>query len=112
MCIKVKRCPLGLVFNEFANRCDYDDRQPSESKCSQNLCQNGGTCERLGVDQFMCHCPLGFSGDICETNIDECADYVCGMNGQCVDLINGRVCICGDGYYGHDCIINSEESCM
>ena len=106
---KVKRCPVGLVFNAYANRCDYDDLEP-DTKCSQNFCQNGGTCEHISIDQFVCNCPLGYTGVMCETNIDECLGYVCGMNGKCVDLINGLVCICGDGYYGHDCLLNSALS--
>ena len=36
------------------------------------------------VNGFVCHCPSGFHGDLCETDRDDCASNPCGEHGlQC-----------------------------
>ena len=42
----------------------------------------------------------GFSGERCETNINDCKDNSCSENGVCVDLINSYKCQCNYGYEG------------
>ena len=34
-------------------------------ECESNPCQNGGTCLD-GEDGFMCECPEGFEGQLCD----------------------------------------------
>ena len=34
----------------------------------------------------------GYTGDTCDTNINECQSDPCFYNGQCVDLLNGYRC--------------------
>jgi hypothetical protein len=37
--------------------------------CRPDICTNGGICEEDGM-QYICHCPLGFQGTNCESDIN------------------------------------------
>jgi len=39
-----------------------------------------------------CACSQGFTGPLCQTNINECLSSPCVNGATCVDLINGCVC--------------------
>lgn len=40
-------------------------------ECNSNPCLNGATCTD-NVASFTCTCPIGFTGKLCETNINDC----------------------------------------
>lgn len=44
-----------------------------------------------------CYCPAGFSGQFCETDVDECASQPCYNGGKCNDLPQGYACECPQG---------------
>jgi Notch-like protein len=50
-------------------------------------CQNGGNCTD-GVDMFTCSCPAGYTGQECQTNIDDCSPDPCQNGGTCVDGVD------------------------
>jgi hypothetical protein len=84
-------------------------------------CQNGATCVD-GVNRFTCICASGYSGILCEVDINECLDCVDGVcaprceNGSCSDSNNdvsialgSYMCTCVAGYEGTDCETNTNE---
>ncbi|XP_072045350.1 uncharacterized protein [Amphiura filiformis] len=93
--------------------CEHDEdagvRCVDESTvCLSSPCENGGTCNN-GINGYTCQCALGFTGTVCELNIDECATGPC-MNGAiCQDGINTFVCQCLQGFTGTLCEQNTNE---
>lgn len=80
--------------------CDYAD-------CTANPCQNGATCN--GGASGGCICQPGFTGALCEINIDDCNPQPCKNFGQCKDGINSFTCECAPGYSGDLCEIDIDE---
>ncbi len=77
------------------------------SPCEDDPCDNGATCVDL-VDSYRCDCVPGYTGQHCETNIDECVSDPC-VNGTCVDGVNRYTCVCDEGWAGATCA--HEEVC-
>ena len=66
------------------------------------ICQHGGTY--LGDGKYRgCNCLEGFTGDKCQTDVDDCYGVICQNNGICQDGINSFSCNCRDGYTGEIC---------
>lgn len=93
----------------FGNNCEqvYDI-------CLTRPCLNGGKCvfQQTPNDdglsnrtQFKCECQKNWSGQLCETNVNECSisNNPCGLNGKCIDVIDGYQCECKKGWTGPDC---------
>ena len=51
----------------------------------------------LGFADYSCGCAAGFTGSVCEEDIDECLSSPCPTNHTCVDQTNAYQCICQDG---------------
>ncbi|KAB7501347.1 Fibropellin-1 [Armadillidium nasatum] len=94
--------------------CEIDIQE-----CASSPCQNDGICHEYSnltyyeigffsnfsyktAGGFLCECQLGFTGEFCEINIDECESSPC-INGQCIDGINSYHCQCYPGYEGTHC---------
>uniref|UniRef100_W5KML6 Versican core protein n=1 Tax=Astyanax mexicanus TaxID=7994 RepID=W5KML6_ASTMX len=69
--------------------------------CRVNICENGGTCVSNGEDR--CFCAAGFSGDRCETDIDECQSNPCRNGATCLDGVDSFSCVCLPSYSGSLC---------
>ncbi len=41
---------------------------------------------------FICTCPFGYTGSLCEKVIDNCQSNPCNNNGTCRNFIGGYVC--------------------
>ncbi|ELU18896.1 hypothetical protein CAPTEDRAFT_210374 [Capitella teleta] len=73
-------------------------------ECPPDYCENGGTCQvdiSTGAVEFICICPEGYTGSLCETAF-ECPDGYCN-NGTCEVLDNAFVCTCLNGFTGVTC---------
>ena len=66
--------------------------------CSTDNCSNNGTCLQ-SVSGFTCACRGDFTGETCETRINDCQDVDCN-DGTCVD---GVACQCDPGFTGEFC---------
>ena len=63
-----------------------------------------------GRDRFDCICAPGYTGTICETEINECILYSpCENGGGCSDRVNGYECTCAPGWTGMNCDTDIEE---
>uniref|UniRef100_A0A8D3DHC2 Cadherin, EGF LAG seven-pass G-type receptor 3 n=1 Tax=Scophthalmus maximus TaxID=52904 RepID=A0A8D3DHC2_SCOMX len=50
-----------------------------------------------------CRCPVGFTGDYCETEINLCYSNPCLNGGVCARREGGYTCICREDYSGDQC---------
>ena len=67
---------------------------------------NGGTQQS---DCSSCQCVPGYSGTLCDVNVDECSPDPCQNGGSCTDGINSYTCSCVAGYTGTNCETNIDE---
>ena len=51
----------------------------------------------------------GYTGERCETNIDECESIPCDNDGSCIDGVNFYTCECTADYTGESCETNIDE---
>ncbi|XP_078352326.1 ficolin-2-like [Oculina patagonica] len=94
-----------------------DDLKPQEgflywatkNQCNSDPCLHNATCLNGFTDKrYICLCQAGYTGEHCETEIDECTTrgHKCDENGLCTS--NGKTykCICKDGFHGdgHTCM--------
>jgi len=104
----------------YGLHCEYKDEEPD---CTLD-CENGGTCNTgvkdyteydddnianfLTDDDFdhfydeefesltYCICPVGYTGNTCELQIDDCGDGVCLNGATCRLGLSGHYCDCTD----------------
>jgi len=61
---------------------------------------------------FECKCLSGFTGTLCEIDIDDCENIECQNDGTCVDLIDNFNCACPEGFVGDLCEIDVDVCAM
>ncbi|XP_054721266.1 cadherin-related tumor suppressor-like, partial [Uloborus diversus] len=61
--------------------------------------------------QFLCQCPRGFSGSICQYQQDPCLPNPCLSGGTCHQDGVGFHCTCASPYQGEKCETVRKESC-
>ncbi|XP_054714506.1 delta-like protein C [Uloborus diversus] len=77
--------------------------ETSASICTDNLCENGGSCVQ-DPSGFICSCPQGFSGVLCEKiEKNSCIAGYCLNGGTCIELSSGFYCHCPPGLTGERC---------
>ncbi|KAJ8300258.1 hypothetical protein KUTeg_021777 [Tegillarca granosa] len=83
-------CPtgqwMGKTCSEIYNACYFTP------------CQNGATCATNPPSlDYNCTCPLGFDGNTCQNNINDCIGVTCTPPLVCHDGINNYTCACETG---------------
>ncbi|TNF31658.1 MAG: hypothetical protein EP329_12015, partial [Deltaproteobacteria bacterium] len=78
------------------------------SPCEGVTCSGRGTCAEDGGG-YVCECEAGYTGDACETNIDDCVGVTCSGHGTCVDGVASYTCDCQTGYTGDACETNVDD---
>lgn len=111
-CPSTPRCAPGFL----GETCQF----PDPCRDTQ-LCKNGGSCQALLptppssrsptsplTPHFSCTCPSGFTGDRCQTHLEElCPPSFCSNGGHCYVQASGRPqCSCEPGWTGK---YNQEE---
>jgi len=71
-------------------------------------CLHGGTCVD-GYLTYTCLCSGGYSGALCQTDINECSSNPCQNGGTCQDHLSGFQCTCQAGYSGASCQTDINE---
>ncbi|XP_021706793.1 protein crumbs isoform X1 [Aedes aegypti] len=78
--------------------------------CQLEECQNGAICMTNDENVPVCRCIPGYTGRLCEIEIDECESMPCFNGGRCIDFINDYKCNCtGTGFEGKNCEIDIDE---
>lgn len=71
--------------------------------CLSHPCANGSTCTTV-ANQFSCRCLAGFTGQKCETDVNECdIPGQCQHGGTCLNLLGSYQCQCPQGFTGQHC---------
>ncbi|KAI8778862.1 protein crumbs, partial [Biomphalaria glabrata] len=84
-----------------------------QSQCEPNPCFNDGTCAdntQTSNTNFICSCLPGYTGQLCDGNIDECTILrPCLNNATCLDAVNDYSCVCSIGWTGKNCSVDIDD---
>ncbi|CAF0703504.1 unnamed protein product [Brachionus calyciflorus] len=100
-------CPIEIV--------NQKETESPDLCPDQSICKNQGVCRILG-GTFICVCPEGFFGSLCEltepevptSELTACNPNPCQNHGSCLTYENGNFygCLCQLGYSGKFCEIS------
>ncbi|XP_040277445.1 versican core protein isoform X2 [Bufo bufo] len=99
---------LDIQISTSNNVDGTEIRITTQDPCRINPCQQGGTCYARGASSYVCTCMPGFTGELCEIDIDECQSNPCRNGAACFDGINSFKCMCLPSYSGALCEQDSE----
>ncbi|XP_053397599.1 sushi, von Willebrand factor type A, EGF and pentraxin domain-containing protein 1-like [Mercenaria mercenaria] len=71
------------------------------SPCLSNPCSEHRCLET--PDGFICKCNSGYTGDLCQTQIDHCESNPCQNEGSCENGLGNFTCICPEKFGGEIC---------
>jgi protein eyes shut len=94
-CAKKVRSPIRPdIQNEMVDKFMFQGNE---------RCFNGGECIEGPGLAFLCKCPMGWTGALCDVDIDDCESAPCQNGGVCIDKLAGYSCACLMGYTGNSC---------
>ena len=101
--------PVGASISRTTYTGTFNNTQVELSfrvVCAENY--YGPDCTQFCNDSS-CPCDPGYTGEFCESNINDCAGVNCSGHGQCVDGINSFICQCELGFMGELCESTTED---
>ncbi|XP_062819070.1 lactadherin isoform X2 [Anolis carolinensis] len=114
-CLNGGTCLTGIDDSPFFCICaegfsGINCNETEKGPCHPNPCQNGGVCELVPnrgdvFTEYICRCPEGYDGKLCQKNMNECASQPCKNGGICLDLNGDYACKCSSPYIGKTCHI-------
>ena len=100
------RCECNMTY--YGTNCSRK-MGPSPDGCyKNNRCKHGSKCISEG-NATKCVCLPGYTGDLCQVDINDCGSNPCLNSGKCMDRVNSFQCICPHGYGGSRCEIDVDE---
>jgi hypothetical protein len=106
----VSRCADMLFWDQELRTCSIERPVQKTGVCKTFPCRNDGVCEDMGDFQFRCECKEGFTGPMCEVEIDFCLESPCGA-GRCVSHKGGFNCVCQNNIVDSSCTAVVENPC-
>ncbi|XP_066598353.1 cubilin-like [Prorops nasuta] len=101
------RCPVGYDGSGMGpNGCQ---RGATPTTCENNPCVHG-TCISSRSYGFTCSCTFGYTGTLCDVQINPCSPNPCKNNGGCIPNNGGYICNCTSDFTGERCE-NSRQTC-
>nr|XP_029510068.1 versican core protein-like isoform X1 [Oncorhynchus nerka] len=76
-------------------------------QCTVNVCLNKASCYQRG-NASICVCAPGYTGQRCQTDVDECQSNPCANGATCMDGVNSFSCVCLPSYAGQLCEQDTE----
>lgn len=83
---------------------ECETKRPVNCAISCQSIDKNARCELIG-EETICQCSVGFRGEQCQENMNDCKFSPCQNNGTCVDGINAFTCECSDFHEGKYCEI-------
>ncbi|KAK3607491.1 hypothetical protein CHS0354_010303 [Potamilus streckersoni] len=82
---------------------DYDECAHSTSPCLNGICVNL-------PGKYRCNCSIGYEGELCNLDVNECLQSPCKNGGYCINNIGSFFCNCsGTGYTNITCMDDIDE---
>lgn len=114
-CMNSGICKVPANSNKYECECVKGFTGPKceidWNDCASNPCLNDGECiDEVGG--FHCNCSrTGYSGTLCQNNINECSKgNPCLNGGVCFDTYGSYICTCPISFGGSNCEVLLEES--
>ncbi|XP_024917956.1 von Willebrand factor D and EGF domain-containing protein isoform X5 [Cynoglossus semilaevis] len=102
-----------LVSFTLSDECNAQSNVTVEVNVLPCQCQNNGKCVPdisfpAGSGRYLCLCPEGKRGELCEEDNDECLSDPC-PGGKCINTVSGYRCECPAGLRGTLCMDDINE---